>query len=429
MKKILFIIPYIPYPLNSGGNQAFFNMVDYIRHKMSVSILLYPVTDSQKKSVERLKEIWENVTFYIFTKEDGMNSLKVKHLFYYRWLDKIKGSIIRKMKRQFTFSENGIIDWVRKKSTLHTSVFSSFDAGYINYVTHISQFGFDIIQVEFYELISLGYILPQNVQTIFLHHELRYIHNENEIALFKKVTGEDFMSLQVAKDFERCALQRFKHVIVLTDVDYRILKDFVGNGDHIYVSPAVVQEAKSAEVTSLPVATNRLTFWGSGNHCPNLDAVAWFCNEIAPCLRNAGVSFKFQVIGTWNCSLMQELRTVCPEMELIGYVDDLHAFVSGSIALVPIRIGSGMRMKILDAVFAKVPFVTTAKGVEGLDFRNEEECLIADTASGFAAEIVGLMNDSGLQTKLIEQAGYRLQQLYKPQEMLDRRLQIYNQIL
>lgn len=36
------------------------------------------------------------------------------------------------------------------------------------------------------------------------------------------------MSLQVAKDFERCALQRFKHVIVLTDVDYRILKDFVG---------------------------------------------------------------------------------------------------------------------------------------------------------------------------------------------------------
>ncbi len=57
MKKILFIIPYIPYPLNSGGNQAFFNMVDYIRHKMSVSILLYPVTDSQKKSVERLKKM------------------------------------------------------------------------------------------------------------------------------------------------------------------------------------------------------------------------------------------------------------------------------------------------------------------------------------------------------------------------------------
>ena len=43
-KKILFIIPYIPYPLDSGGNQAFFNMVEYLRHKMAVSVLLYPET-------------------------------------------------------------------------------------------------------------------------------------------------------------------------------------------------------------------------------------------------------------------------------------------------------------------------------------------------------------------------------------------------
>ena len=58
MKKILFIIPCIPYPLTSGGNQAFFHMVDYLRHKMSVSILLYP-KGKEKKDVEKLKEIWE----------------------------------------------------------------------------------------------------------------------------------------------------------------------------------------------------------------------------------------------------------------------------------------------------------------------------------------------------------------------------------
>ena len=42
MKKILFILPCVPYPLTAGGNQAFFNMVEYIRHKMSVSLLLSP---------------------------------------------------------------------------------------------------------------------------------------------------------------------------------------------------------------------------------------------------------------------------------------------------------------------------------------------------------------------------------------------------
>ena len=62
-KKILFIIPYIPYPLDSGGNQAFFNMVEYLRHKMAVSVLLYPETGRRMQDVESLKKIWDNVDF------------------------------------------------------------------------------------------------------------------------------------------------------------------------------------------------------------------------------------------------------------------------------------------------------------------------------------------------------------------------------
>ena len=59
--KILFIIPYIPFPLNSGGNQAFFNMVDYLRHKMDVSILLQVQYASEAYDISKLKEIWDNV--------------------------------------------------------------------------------------------------------------------------------------------------------------------------------------------------------------------------------------------------------------------------------------------------------------------------------------------------------------------------------
>lgn len=53
MKKILFILPCVPYPLTAGGNQAFFNMVEYIRHKMSVSLLLSP-ENKEMNDVERL---------------------------------------------------------------------------------------------------------------------------------------------------------------------------------------------------------------------------------------------------------------------------------------------------------------------------------------------------------------------------------------
>lgn len=429
MKRILFIIPYIPYPLNSGGNQAFFNMTDYIRHKMSVSILLYPKTGSQKRCVEELRQVWKNVEFFVFSEDNALDSFKVKRLFYYRWLGKIKSSIERKMKRQLLFSESGSVDWVRKKSTLYNSVFCHFDSGYVRYVGQVARQGFDIIQVEFYELISLGYVLPADARTVFLHHELRYIHNENEMSLFKEVTDEDRMSFEIAKEFERNALRRFKYVIALTELDCKILEEFIGHKECIYASPAVVQQEKRSKTDFVPATTNRLTFFGSGNHCPNLDAVAWFCNEIVPHLRSSGVSFTFQVSGMWNKELLKELCASCPEMELVGYVGDLQQFLSGSIVLVPIRIGSGMRMKILDTVFSKAPFVTTTKGVEGLDFRDGEECLIADTAKDFAEAIVRLANDRNMQEKIVSQAKYRLRQLYNPQEMLDKRLAIYNQIL
>ena len=87
-----------------------------------------------------------------------------------------------------------------------------------------------------------------------------------------------------------------------------------------------------------------------------------------------------------------------------------------------------MRMKILDAVFARVPFVTTSKGVEGLDFRSGEECLIADEASAFADAVVRLAEDEKLQAKLVQQAADKLSALYNPQEMLERRMAIYEQM-
>lgn len=422
MKKILFILPCVPYPLTAGGNQAFFNMVEYIRHKMSVSLLLSP-ENKEMNDVESLRALWTNVDFYLFREEDAEPKTRCPR--YYRWLKKMSESISRKMQRQlYSFQQ----ERPYKNMTLKNSCFKPFPKAYVEYVSDISRRGFDIIQVEFYPLISLGYLLPENVQTIFVHHELRYVRNENEMEFLERVTDEERMLYRIGKDFEHSALKTYKHVIVLTEVDRQILIDFIGNKHRIHVSPAVVQMTDACDKQVVPT-TSRLTFVGSEGHYPNLDAVVWFCQEIAPCLRNQNFHFTFQVVGPWRSSYVKELQISCPELELVGYVEDLHNFLNGSIVLVPIRIGSGMRMKILDAVSSKAPFVTTTKGVEGIDFHHEEECLIADSASDFASAVIRLTGDEGLQVKLANQAVEQLQKFYNPQEMLDRRLAVYNQIL
>ena len=101
-----------------------------------------------------------------------------------------------------------------------------------------------------------------------------------------------------------------------------------------------------------------------------------------PHLRKRHFSFTLQVIGKWRGECINRLQSEYPELKLAGYVEDLGSFLKGSVAVVPIRIGSGMRMKILDAVLSKVPFVTTAKGVEGIDFKDGEDCLIVDDPAG-----------------------------------------------
>lgn len=139
-KKILFIIPYIPYPLDSGGNQAFFNMVEYLRHKMAVSVLLYPETGRRMQDVESLKKIWDNVDFFIYTpKTKTVRLPKIKHPFYYKWLQKIHASVTRKMNRQqiWTDETGEVVDLVRGKSTLFSSCFQPLDQGYVEYVSQV----------------------------------------------------------------------------------------------------------------------------------------------------------------------------------------------------------------------------------------------------------------------------------------------------
>lgn len=406
-KKILFIIPYIPYPLDSGGNQAFFNMVEYLRHKMSVSVLLYPETEKRMQDVESLKKIWDNVDFFIYTpKPQTVRLPRIKHPFYYKWLQKIHASVTRKMNRQqiWTDETGEVVDLVRGKSTLFSSCFQPLDQGYVEYVSQVAHSGFDIIQVEFYELLSLGFLLPENVQTIFVHHELRYIRNEKEIALFREQTAGDRMLFHIAKDFERSALLKYKDVIVLTEVDRKIMEDFIGRKDHIYTSPAVVQVGDRLEQPFVPVQSGRLTFVGS-------------------------VSFTLQVIGKWRGECINRLQSEYPELKLAGYVEDLGSFLKGSVAVVPIRIGSGMRMKILDAVLSKVPFVTTAKGVEGIDFKDGEDCLIVDDPAGFAEAVIALSSNPQLQRQLVTHAEDSLRQVYNPGQMQERRLAVYEQIL
>ena len=432
MLKSLFIIPYIPYPLDSGGNQAFFHMIDFLRTQMSVSILLHSKSQQDQEHIKELQKLWEDVTFFTFTPLPQNNvAIESKPSLYEKLLIKIKCSIERKIRRKANKSTQQqylTADFVRQKSTLQDSLYNKLDKDYVEYVSNITHAQhFDIIQVEFFELISLGYILPKEAETIFVHHELRYVRNANEMKLFQNTTQEDIIFYQIAKNFETDALRQYKHIITLTEIDRQKLTELLGNKSSIYASPAAIKKEWNFP-QFVPCTNNRFTFVGSEDHFPNLDAVIWFCQKIAPILRQHKFEFTFQVIGKWKGKYLTELSQICPEIKFVGYIKQLDEFLSGSIAVIPIRIGSGMRMKILEAIAASVPFITTAKGVEGIDFHHMNECLIADTPEEFAHALMHTITDPKMQQQLVENSQRRFIQLYDSTRMFNLRLSIYKEI-
>jgi len=112
-----------------------------------------------------------------------------------------------------------------------------------------------------------------------------------------------------------------------------------------------------------------------------------------PAVRRACPEATFTVIGRRDAPLAR-LRDGQPSVTFAGYVDDLERFYQGRpIVVAPILSGSGLRVKILDALAHALPVVSTTVGCEGIGVRHGEDLMIADTGAAFAEAVVGLLND------------------------------------
>ena len=418
VKKILFISPFIPYPLNSGGNQAVFSMIDYLRKIHSVSIL---IRAGHQKDIDALKRVWPDVGFFIYSKKEGKRK---------SWLP-LRAHVLHCLSSSFTRKYNRIffkywpsrpnVDKMLRIRTLINLRPSELDPGYCEFVHNVAESGFDIIQTEFRELLDLCYFLPENAVKVYVQHEIDYIRRGNELAMLQSPTLMDIARYQQAKDKEISMLSRYDYIITLTATDKNILSKYIPE-EKIYVSPAVI---KMDRLVPFKTCTPEFVFVGGSDHFPNYDGVNWFCECILPVLKENLSDFKIYIIGNWSRKAKRTIHKHNKEVEFMGFVEDLHTFLNGKITIVPIRIGSGMRMKILDAVWSSSPFITTSKGVEGQDFTNGIDCIIADSPQEFGKAMVMLSSDTVLQKSLSENAVIKVKKYYNPEAMMKIRADFY----
>lgn len=149
-----------------------------------------------------------------------------------------------------------------------------------------------------------------------------------------------------------------------------------------------------------------LIYAGSLTYRANFDAVDYFLRQIFPLIKQKRPGVKFYVTGKLD-GVDLSLLPHDEDVTFTGYLQDVARAVAESwVSVVPLRIGGGTRLKILESLALKTPVVSTSKGMEGLDLEPECEILVGDDASTFAAQVLRVLESEALRRSLA-QAGYQ----------------------
>jgi len=156
----------------------------------------------------------------------------------------------------------------------------------------------------------------------------------------------------------------------------------------------------------------RLVYPGAITYSANYDAVRMFLCDIWPLIRRARPGLSFWVTGSTTGVDMKSL-SAHEGVTFTGHVPDVKRLVAESAAcVVPLRLGGGTRLKILEAMALGTPVVSTSKGAEGLAVTQEGDILIADRPDDFARQVVRLLDDPALAGRLARNARDLVERLY-----------------
>jgi glycosyltransferase involved in cell wall biosynthesis len=144
--------------------------------------------------------------------------------------------------------------------------------------------------------------------------------------------------------------------------------------------------------------TNQLLFIGTMTWEPNKDGIKWFIEEIYPKIKKENPDVLLTIVGKYDDLFLDKSDDV--SIKILGYVPDLEdMYKNATLFICPLRFGSGMKIKVLDAMYRGLPMITTSIGAESIDLEDGTHCFIADTPDEFAKKTLMLLGDPNLWRK------------------------------
>lgn len=157
---------------------------------------------------------------------------------------------------------------------------------------------------------------------------------------------------------------------------------------------------------------------GAMNWKPNIDAKNRLINSIFPKIQLQNPEIKLHIAGSFS----DDLKTINQKnINFHGFVDDKVNFMKNSgILVVPLTSGSGIKIKILEAMSYGIPVIGTKKAFEGINITNNKEVIIAETDEEFAEEVILLINDANKRNEIGKNGKHFIQKNYKKTDICEQ---------
>lgn len=383
--KVLFLIPYSPLPANFGGAIRMYHILRLFSRDHEVTVAGFGTESERQMIIDGFPRLQGRV--YVTPPPYSKKRLAfafIRSLFSRNsyWLSMTRSSALQKLIRQ---------------------------------LTHIHRY--DLVVHEFpvmgnYECATDGWRILDAHNVEF--DNFRRIA-AGQVNLLKKL----FYRLEMYKfRREELAMAARQDMILTTSVrDAHIFQKEIP-GTTVRVIPNGVDMDFFTPDRTQPDPWS-LVYIGVMSYTPNHDAMMYFLDEIFPLIKESVPEAGISVVGGRPSESLQKKGN--RYVTVTGFVDDVRPYMnSASVYVVPLRMGGGTRLKILEAMSMGIPVVSTSIGCEGLDVVHNESIMIADTPEVFAETVITLLRDTKKAGKIADKARQLAKEKYSWEVVGDR---------
>jgi glycosyltransferase involved in cell wall biosynthesis len=292
----------------------------------------------------------------------------------------------------------------------------------------LAERSFDVVAVE--DNAAAVYRFDGHAPVVFTEHEVRRprpLRLPNGPPGGWAAAGFSEVDWRRWPGYHRSTWARFDLIQVFTARDAEgVSRVAPGLADRVRVNPFGLELPDA--LPPVPASSRELVFVGNFTHPPNVDAALWLGAEIMPALRELDSGARLTVVGPWAPHAVRDLA--CEDIRVVGEVPDVRPYLeSAAVVLAPLRIGGGMRMKVLEALALGRAVVTTPRGAEGLEIAPDGAFVAVESAAEISDAVSRLLADPGARAAMGDRARAFAIEHHSPSAYAARLERVYEEAL